>query len=84
MGNIQFNPRWKEELVASSNEGTLIFEFTMGVSHVYFPTEELWMKEVPDWAKHRWNEFKTACERWCEENRIPMSVVENTYVGSWK
>lgn len=36
MLKIKFSPRWREELVATCDEGVLIFEFTMGKNHVYF------------------------------------------------
>ena len=40
MNQIKFNPRWKEELVAVSDEGVLILEIAMGTLHVYFPDEK--------------------------------------------
>ena len=51
---IHFNPRWREELVAASEEGVLVLELTMGKYHVYFPSESKWMESVPDWAKEKW------------------------------
>jgi len=41
-------PRWKEELVWESGRERLVFEFTMGVSHVYFPTIEKWRSINPE------------------------------------
>ena len=80
MNQIKFNPRWKEELVAVSDEGILIFELSMGTFHVYFPDEEKWLASVPDWAKEKWQVYLDACTDWCKENRIPISIVNNTYV----
>ena len=34
MNQIKFNPRWKEELLAVSDEGVLILEIAMGTLHV--------------------------------------------------
>ena len=39
---ITLRGRWREELEAVSAEGTLVFEFTMGKEHVYFPDEKAW------------------------------------------
>jgi hypothetical protein len=78
--SIRFSPRWKEELVAESAEGTLVFEFTMGVQHVYFPSKTLWQKEVPAWAQPRWEEYLAQCTEWCSRNHVPISVVDNTFV----
>lgn len=79
-GKITFNPRWREELVAVSDEGTLIFELTMGTLHVYFPDKDRWIASVPAWAKDRWDEYKTACTQWCNANHIPITIVSNALV----
>ena len=74
---ITFNPRWREELVATSAEGTLIFEITMGTLHVYFPDEVCWRAAAPEWAREQWARYREACEHWCGNNRIPFSLVDN-------
>ena len=51
MNQIKFNPRWKEELVAVSDEGVLILEIAMGTLHVYFPDKQKWLVSVPGWVK---------------------------------
>ena len=78
--NIKFNPRWREELVATSNDGILIFELTMGKLHVYFPDQNCWNRQVPVWAQGKWAEYKWACESWCMQNGIPISIVNNALV----
>lgn len=78
--SIKFNTRWKEELVATSNEGSLVFEFTMGKFHVYFPSEEMWLKSTPAWAKQKWKIYLTECEKWCAENNIPITIVDDGFV----
>jgi hypothetical protein len=77
---IKFSPRWREELVATSSEGVLIFELTMGKYHVYFPDENRWKNQVPEWAKMKWDIFLSACKTWCEQNKIPISVVPDALV----
>lgn len=80
MSHISFEPRWREELVASGGEASLVFELTMGSLHVYFPDKEKWQKSVPAWATDRWDEYHNACINWCKANRIPLSVVEDALV----
>ena len=77
---IHFNPRWREELVASSEEGVLVFELTMGTYHVYFPSESKWLESVPQWAREKWELYLEACKVWCGQNNIPISVVDNGLV----
>lgn len=77
---ITFTPRWKEELVATSSQGTLIFELTMGRYHVYFPTRERWMSSVPEWAKDAWQDYLDQCTSWCDNNKIPLTLTDNAYV----
>ena len=80
MSFIHFAPRWREELVATSAEGKLIFELTMGEMHVYFPDEKRWETLVPAWAKDKRQHYLDACSDWCRQNNIPVSIVENTFV----
>ncbi len=42
MSTITFALRWREELVATSEEGKLVFECTIAGFHVYFPSEAKW------------------------------------------
>ena len=80
MGPIKFNPRWREELVAVSDQGVLILEIAMGTLHVYFPDEAKWLTSAPDWARPHWQVYRDACTQWCKENRIPISLVNNTFI----
>jgi hypothetical protein len=80
MGQIKFNPRWREELVAASDEGVLILEIAMGTLHVYFPDEAKWLASAPGWAREKWQIYLDACAIWCKENRIPISIVNNTFM----
>ncbi len=80
MSKISFSPRWREELVATCDEGTLIFELTMGTYHVYFPSEQRWQNAVPVWAKNKWKEFYEECSKWCSANKIPISIVNDAIV----
>lgn len=77
---IHFQPRWREELVATSPEGTLVFELTMGELHVRFPDLELWVSSAPEWAREHWETFMIACKSWSAGKGIPFSVVHNTFV----
>lgn len=77
---IHFEPRWREELVATSQEGRLVFELSMGKLHVYFPDENRWQISVPDWALEKYDLFEVACKKWCESKGIPFSIAEHTFV----
>lgn len=81
---IHFTPRWKEELLATSKDGVLVFELTMGKLQVYFPDTALWEKNVPGWAKDKWKIYREACEQWCNQNGIPFTVVSNGFVYALK
>ena len=80
MEQIIFNPRWKEELEAISDEGILIFELTMGKMHVYFPDENCWGNSVPGWATEKWELYLKACSNWCMQQNIPISIISDAHV----
>lgn len=79
MHNIEFRARWREELVASSPEGKLVFELTMGRLHVYFPEEVRWRALAPQWAKDKWQVYVDACREWCHKEKIPISIVSDAH-----
>lgn len=78
---IEFAARWREELVARSPQGTLVFELTMGQLHVYFPDEARWRAVVPAWAREQWPAYRDACRAWCEAQRIPFTLVPDAHVS---
>jgi len=80
MNNIEFRPRWREELEAISPEGKLIFEITMGKLHVFFPDESRWLASAPGWAKDKWSLYVQACEDWCRKQKIPISIVNDAHL----
>ncbi len=80
MSAISFNPRWKEELVAGSRDGVLIFEITMGTLHVYFPDSTRWQATAPEWAKAKWEIYSEACSAWCKQNKIPITFTDNAFM----
>ena len=84
MSKIKFAPRWREELVATSDDGVLILEIAMGELHVYFPDETKWLSAAPEWAKHQWQLYLDSCTEWCKENKIPITTVSNTFVYEGK
>jgi hypothetical protein len=79
MNHIEINARWREEVVASASEGNLVFEFTMGQEHLFFPSEARWLELAPAWAKDKWQLYRDACQRWCEQHRYPISIVSDTH-----
>ncbi|HEX5051979.1 MAG TPA: hypothetical protein VFZ65_09420 [Planctomycetota bacterium] len=81
MSEITFRGRWREELVAESAEGKLVFELTMGKACVYFPSQARWLAVVPPWARERWQVYVDACRAWCGKGRIPLVVVDDAHVS---
>ncbi len=77
---ITLRGRWREELEAVSPEGTLVFEFTMGKEHVYFPDEKAWAAQAPTWARNKRETYLNACEAWCKEYRYPISIVPDAHM----
>jgi hypothetical protein len=69
-----FSPRWKEELVCSSAEGTLVLELTMGVLTVYFPPADVWQQLAPEWARACYGELDRELRVWCSSQGIPIVV----------
>lgn len=74
MAQIEFKPRWREELEAISPDGKLVFELTMGSLHVYFPSHDRWLAIAPAWANGKWQIYHDACNLWCQQERIPITV----------
>ena len=60
MGGITLKGRWREELVAASDQGILVFEFP-GHKKVYFPSQDRWLTQVPDWVRDKQAEYLAAC-----------------------
>jgi hypothetical protein len=52
----------------------------MGKYHVYFPGGERWLNTAPEWAKSKWPLYLEECTKWCNENRIPITIVDDGYV----
>ncbi len=75
-----FTPKWKEELVCSCSQGGFIIEMTMGVDGIYFPTENKWKTEAPNWTLIYWDSIRAQLSSWCEKNKIPLYVDESAWV----
>ena len=72
MSAYDVRPRWKEELVITSPEGSLVIEMTMGIPSVYFPSEVEWEKQAPLWAISRRGEILAAVMTWCSREQVPL------------
>jgi hypothetical protein len=80
MSTFTFSPRWKEELVCTGPGGTFILELTMGVLGAYLPTEEVWRRRAPEWARDLWPQLKTELEAWCRANHAKFVIDETAAV----
>lgn len=81
MKSFTFNIRWKEELDGFVDGHRFTVEITMGSLHVYFPSEEIWEKNAPEWAKGMWQEASDATARWAAGQSIPFEIADNTWVS---
>ena len=76
--DIEFRPRWREELEAISSQGKLVFELGLGLGKkVYFPTEARWRAQAPAWAREQWPRYSQSCRLWCLNNHVAFSLVED-------
>jgi hypothetical protein len=80
MAPVTFAPRWKEELVGTLDGKTFVVELTMGVLHVFFPTEEKWRAQVPAWAQDQWPLVKDSLTTWCRQQQIPLTIEPSAWV----
>lgn len=51
----------------------------MGKLLVYFPYENRWKAIAPIWAKEKWEEYLEACQIWCIECKIPLSIIGDAH-----
>ena len=72
--NLQFNAKWKEELVCSTDHGEFSLDLTMGKLTVYFPDEAGFNSSAPKWAIGHWQEIHDALKAWCESASIPLVI----------
>ena len=79
--SFEFKPRWKEELVVSSNNGSFVLDLPMGVLSAYLPTQDIWYEIAPMWAKDSWPELRRELEAWCKENNAKLIIDATAYVG---
>lgn len=77
---FKFQARWKEELVVTCSGGSFVLEMPMGVLTVYLPTEQVWLKKAPSWAKNHWLPLKEQLEVWCKENKAEFLIDETAGV----
>ena len=77
---VQFQPKWKEELVCTMDGKSFVIELTMGVLTVYFPTQSKWEASAPEWAMQQWTRVEHDLSAWCAEQKIPLVIEEHTSV----
>lgn len=71
---IRYQARWKELLDGFYEGHHFTVEMTMGVSHVYFPTEETWNGTAPEWARGLWKQARDDAETWSLANSVLFNV----------
>ena len=55
-------------------------ELTMGVLHVYFPTENTWNANAPEWALGLWTSARDQTMAWCQSKSIPFDIDSTAWV----
>jgi len=76
---VQFEPKWKEELICTMDGRRFVIEITMGVLTVYFPTKSRWEATAPDWAKPQWERAREDLSAWCLQQNIPLQIEDNAW-----
>ncbi len=69
-----FQPRWKEELVVTTERGAFVLELTMGVPHVFLPTEDEWRRRAPYWAAGLWPVLQFELRDWCRQHDVRFEI----------
>ena len=77
---VQFEPKWKEELVCTMDERRFVIELTMGALTVYFPTPSKWDASAPEWAKGQWERVRSDLAGWCEQRKMPLVIEDQAWV----
>jgi len=78
---VQFQPKWKEELVCTMDGRRFVVEMTMGVLTVYFPTQSKWETSAPDWARHQWERVREDLAGWCQQEKMPLVIEDHAWVS---
>jgi hypothetical protein len=77
---VQFEPRWKEELVCTRDGRTFAVEMTMDIITVYFPTQSKWEASAPEWALQQWERVTKDLSAWCQQQKIPLVIEVHAWV----
>ncbi|MCW1913405.1 hypothetical protein OJ996_07465 [Luteolibacter sp. GHJ8] len=77
---VQFNPRWKEELVCMMDGRQFIIEMTMGVYTAYLPSEAKWEQAAPEWAAGQWERVRADAAAWCEGQKMPLVIEDRAWI----
>ena len=78
---VQFQPKWREELVCTMDGKKFSIELTMGVLRAYVPTRPRWEATAPDWARRQWEQVKEDLSAWCHQEKIPLVIDDKAWVA---
>lgn len=78
---FNYYEKWKEEFVCEYKNHKFTCEMTMGVIHIYFPTEEVWNRDAPNWAQGIYPEAQKAMVEWAEKNKTPYTIESNAWIN---
>jgi hypothetical protein len=74
---VQFQPKWKEDLVGTMDGRRFVVEITMGILTVYFPTQSKWEASAADWASHQWERVREDLAAWCQQQKMSLVIEDH-------
>ena len=77
---VEFEPRWKEELVCLIDGRRFVLECSMGALTVYYPTLSMWESLAPEWAIGQWQRISDDLSDWCNKQKIPLFIEDHARV----
>ncbi len=78
---VQFEPKWKDELVCTMDGRQFVVEMTMGFLKVFFPTQPKWEASAPAWARQQWERVRADLAAWCEQQKMPLVIEDHAWVS---
>ena len=75
-----FRPRWKEELVCTSDGGSFIIDMPWGIVTVYAPTRAAWEEQAQPWDINHYDTFIDELERWWRQINFPLAIVDDAWM----
>ena len=76
MNIFEFEPRWKEEIVCTTDVGSFILDYGMLKPTVYLPSKIAWKNKSPKLAYDLWDTLHDELTKWCADNNVILVMDE--------